>query len=513
MRVLTTDQMRRIDQRAIEDLGIPSLVLMENAAIGVADALGRSFPEVLRVAILCGPGNNGGDGLAVARHLFARGYSVTIAILAASGSLGNDCGVQLDIVQRIGLEVAFLATESDVKGWFDSHEESDLMVDALFGTGLSRPLEGLQELAVSQMLASRAPVLAVDVPSGLDTDLPELIGPHCPAELTVTFAAPKLAHLLGPASISVGELVVADLGLPKRLFDEEQPRIEYLSLAEAKALRPVRSREGHKGMFGRLLIIGGSLGMAGAPALAAQAAIRSGAGLVTAAVPTTCFATVEAASLESLTVRLPTKSNGTIAPDTLTQLGLADEFDAVTIGPGLGIDPETAETIRQLIQQIDVPMVIDADGLNALSNRLPELKSRSAFSVLTPHPGEMARLLGEPVARTHSERLDSVRKAARISGSVVLLKGSRTLIADPDANVAICPTGNHGLASGGTGDVLSGVLGNLLAQGLRPWDAARLACYVHGLAADLYISKDSPESLSATALIESLGTAFKVLDE
>jgi NAD(P)H-hydrate epimerase len=514
MRVLDAEQMRGVDRAAIEGLGVPSLVLMENAAIGVADAIGERFPEARRVAIFCGPGNNGGDGMAVARHLAGRGYECRMFAVGPSPAASSDAALQRDIVARLGLEVSGIESEAEVAAALAQVRDCDLVVDALFGTGLSRPLaqpyaalvDGLSRLGVSR--------LAVDLPSGLDASRAETIGPHFIADLTVTFAAPKIALVLAPASEAAGELVVTDLGVPADLVEESGARLHLLVAEELAGYLTPRPRDSHKGDFGHLLIVAGSPGKAGAAILAARAAVRSGAGLVTAAVPREILPTVALGSVESMTVGLPDAGPSGLDRDaTAAVFAAAAGKTAAALGPGMGSEPGTREAIVEMVLGLEAPLVLDADGLNAFAGSIDRLRRREAPTLLTPHPGEMGRLLGSTSEDVNRDRIGAARRAAVASGAIVILKGHQTLVAEPGGEVWINPTGNPGMASGGSGDVLTGLLGGLLAQGFEPLAAAQLGVFVHGLAGDRAAAEIGERGLRAGDLVAALPGALSALAE
>jgi NAD(P)H-hydrate epimerase len=515
MRVLTAEAMREVDRRAIEEIGVPGLVLMENAAIGVADAIGETFPEAASAAVFCGPGNNGGDGFAVARHLAARGYEVLVFL--AGREPGGDAGTQLAICRRLGIDVDPVE-EDGVEQALAAAAGCDLVVDALFGTGLGRPLAGLHAALVEGISELPVPCVAVDIPSGLHGSRARPLGPHVHADLTVTFFAPKVAHVLAPAADAVGELTVADLGVPASLMDgvtEEGGTLHLSTADELGALLPERAADSHKGTYGHALLVAGSPGKAGAAILAARAAVRGGAGLVTAAVPEPLLMTVDLGSVESMTLPLPAGPSGQLAAAAVERvLAAAAGKSALALGPGLGQEEETAEAIRRIAREADLPLVLDADGVNAFAGRAGDLRVRSgreAATVLTPHPGELGRLLGMPSSEVQDDRLAAVRRAAAETGAVVVLKGSRTLVAAPSGEVHVNPTGNPGMATGGTGDVLTGLIAALLAQGLEGLDAARLGVYLHGLAGDLVAESQGGVGLAAGDLIDALPAALAAL--
>ncbi len=514
MRILTADEMREVDRRAIEEIGVPGLVLMENAAIGVADAIAESFPEARMVAIFCGPGNNGGDGLALARLLDTRGYRCRTYLVLRGSSPRGDAATQLEILVKLGLPVEELRPESDLAAVRAACEDADLLVDALFGTGLSRPLEGHFAELVEWLARSPKPCVAVDLPSGLNGSRTDVPGPHARAELTVTFAAVKIAHVFPPAADAVGEVVVTDLGIPPFMVEEAPGHLHLLTDRELAAYLAPRAAASHKGTYGHALIVGGSPGKSGAVTMAARAAVRGGAGLVTAAVPEALLATVDGGSLESMTLGLKSAVDGCLGPRALVEvLRAAEDKQVVALGPGLGLSEATVEAVHELARSLRVPLVLDADGLNAFAGGLAELAQRDAPTVLTPHPGEMGRLLGTTSAQVQADRRGAARRAARESGAVVVLKGHLTLVADPEGDVHVNPTGNPGMASGGSGDVLTGLIAALLAQGYDALVAGQLGVYLHGLAGDLALVPSAPEGLAAGDLIEALPRAFARLRE
>ena len=512
MRVLTAAESRAADRRAVEVLGIAPLVLMENAALGVADAVGERFPEARRVAVVCGPGNNGGDGLAVARQLATRGYAVDVRLARFGRELSADCAAQLASVRALELafaEIAEAAIADEPARW----RRADLVVDALFGTGLARPLAGAFGALAEALGEVDRPVVAVDLPSGLDADAARPPGPSARARLTVTFGALKPAHVLAPACDRCGEIVVADLGVP--LPDAPGPDALHLLTGEelAAAIAP-RPAEAHKGDFGHVLLVAGSRGKAGAAVLAARAAVAGGAGLTTVAAPMELLAALVAGCPEAMSMPLPATDQGTLAAAAADLLlRAAAERTTLAVGPGVGRHPETAAALRRLVLESDRPLVLDADGLFPFAGRLEELAGRSAATVLTPHPGELARLLGRDTAAVQADRLGAAREAARRARAVVALKGRRTIVAAPDGESWVNATGNPGMASGGSGDVLTGLVAARLAQGEEADFAAALSVHWHGLAGDLALARLGGPAVPAGELAASLGAAWRSLAE
>jgi len=522
MRILTAEAMAKVDRAAVDELGVPSMVLMENAALGLAEAVAVSFPNAETVAIYCGPGNNGGDGLALARHLAIRGYRVSCWLAFAGRETRGDAAAQLAICRAMGAAAVPLheiGGEDDLEsleGALAAGRDADLIVDALFGTGLGRPLEGQLAELVEGLNAAAPPRLAVDLPSGLNGSRPEPFGPHLVADVTVTFGAPKPAQVLSPTAEAMGTLVVADLGVPASLIDrdwgEADGPLHLIVPEELAGLLAPRHADSHKGTYGHLLVAAGSVGAAGAVILAARSAVRAGAGLVTAAVPRPIVQTVDGGSIESMTLEVAAGEDGRIAEAAaVAVLEAAASRDALALGPGMGQTETVAAALRRIALTAEVPLVLDADGINAFAGRAEELRDRRAQTVLTPHPGEAARLLGLETAEVAADRRGAVRRAAAETGAVVVLKGHQSLVATPDGSVYVNQTGNAGMATGGTGDVLTGLVGSLLAQGYEPLAAALLGVYLHGLAGDRVAEERGLVGLAAGDLVEALPGAFEEL--
>jgi len=505
MRVLTASESRAFDRRAIEEIGLPGAVLMENAALAVVESIVSGLAEVDRVAVVCGPGNNGGDGLAVARHLVTRGYEVEVALERFGRDPSSDCAAQLEICRRIGIEVRELrAGEPD-----DRFADAPLLVDALFGTGLSRPLEGEPAARVESLARGRAARLAIDLPSGLDADRATPAGPVLRADRTVTFVALKPAHVLPPAADLCGEVAVADLGLPAP-SEGGAGALHLLVPEEVAAWLPPRPPGAHKGSFGHALLVAGSRGLPGASILAARAAVRGGAGLVTVAAPRELGPALAAASPESMQWPLAETVDGGADFGALESLlAAAAARTAVAVGPGLGRDASTVRLVERFVLDVERPLVLDADGLAPFEGEVGRLQERRAATVLTPHPGELARLLGTSVEEVQSDRLAAVRDAAARSGAVVVLKGRRTLVAAPDGEVWINASGGPALASGGSGDVLTGLLLARLAQGDDAAIGAAVAVHLHGVAGDLAAERSGGPAVPAGDLAEAIPAAYR----
>lgn len=514
MKLLTTAQMRELDRQAIEDLGVPGVVLMENAGRGAAERLSRRYAELFPgpVLILAGRGNNGGDGYVIARHLNNWGWQVQTLVLAEPATIIGDASVNLDILIRMGGQVAFVPDEHGLVNALDAAGDVRLVVDALFGTGLSAPVRGHYGRAIDWINACGHPVVAVDIPSGVDATHGSLLGKAVRADLTLTFAAPKLGQTLYPGRAQVGNLEVLDIGIPATLLAACEDDFRLVTAAEASPLLPARPATGHKGTFGHLLVVAGSRGKTGAAALTAEGGLRMGAGLVTLACPASAQPALAVKLTEVMTAPLA-EIDGALALAAGEELrALWQDKEALALGPGLGQSPDTTELVCTLVRECPLPMVIDADGLNALGPHpsflrdIPDLQA-----VLTPHPGEMSRLTGTSVADIEADRVGAAQRFALDYRVTLVLKGARTVIALPNGRVRINASGNAGMASGGMGDALTGMIGGLLAQGMSPESASTLGVYLHGLAGDRLAANQGNAGLFASDLLRELPAARAAL--
>ncbi len=512
VKVLTAEGMAAVERRAIEQLGVPAAVLMENAALGTVEALLEARPDLRSVCVVCGPGNNGGDGFAVARHLATRAVAVSAFLVGGGRALSADAAAQLAILRRLGVPTAELAPAEPLGDLLAAAVDTEVVVDALYGTGLTRPLDGQAAALVEALNGLAVPRLAVDLPSGLLASRASPPGPHLRADWTVTFAALKVAHVLWPAAEACGRMIVTDLGIPWELV-AEAPGELYLEVPEALAAAlPVRPLASHKGDFGHVLVVGGSVGKGGAAALAAHGAMRTGAGLVTAAVPAPTVPVIAAAALEAMTLPLPADADGAFTLAAVEPiLAAAEARDVLAIGPGLGQSAEAREAARRIVLGTEKAAVIDADAITAFAGRAEELRTRRGVTVLTPHPGELGRLLGTGASAVAGDRLAALARAVEATGAHVILKGHQTLIGTPSGRTTINPTGNPGMASAGMGDVLTGMVAALLGQRIEPQLACRLGVYLHGLAGDLAAVAGDPACLTASDLLAALPEAFRRL--
>ncbi|MFN3360530.1 MAG: NAD(P)H-hydrate dehydratase [Pseudanabaenaceae cyanobacterium] len=492
MQILKAQEMQAVDQRAIAGIGIPSLVLMERAALGVVTAIGREFGRGQRVLVVAGKGNNGGDGLAIVRQLYLLGYQVDY-VLPLGEDLKGDAQIQYQILRNLGL---FPLTSVDTKGY-------DLLVDALFGTGFTPPPRGAGQAWIERMQGAGIPIVSVDIPSGLVADSGREVVPAVSARVTVTLQFPKLCHLLHPAAKQCGKLYVADIGIPPALAKDIQRQV-LLSVN-----LPPRAVDVHKGKMGHVLLVGGSVGKTGAVMMAAKASTRAGAGLVTVGVPRGLNQIVETVLLEEMSVplageeRLAAEASGEI-------LARQDKFTAVAAGMGMDRYPEGQRIVEELMRQIAVPLVLDADALNNLADAgVDLLRERPGVTVLTPHVGECHRLTGLPPGEINENLTDVAQQFAQQWGCYIVLKSSRTAIATPQGQVYLSTRGTAAMAKGGMGDVLAGILAALLGKGLAPLEALQIGVFVHGLAGEIAAAEKHTESLRPLDVIETLPQAFQ----
>ena len=505
MKLAYADEMREMDRTTIEEWGLPGAVLMENAGRAATAACEELLEELPPgpVIVVAGAGNNGGDGFVVARWLHDAGYSVEVCLLKKIEELSGDAAMNASFAVRMGVPIREDADRDTLQ---ECLSRATLIVDAVLGTGITGEVHGGPLDAIEAMNAAQAPIVALDIPSGIHTDTGAILGDAVRALVTVTFGLGKVGLFQHPGRERAGQIIIAPIGISGELSDDL--RTNLTTGQDASAMLPGLSPDMHKGDAGRLLIVAGSVGMTGAAALTALAATRSGAGLVYITCPESINDTLEIKCTEALTRPMPETADRSLALEAAEPiLEFAAKLDAVVLGPGLSPNEESAKLARRLAAEVDLPMIIDADGLNAFADRAEELADRQAPTVLTPHPGEMSRLTGESVGELQSNRPDAARQLAERSGCVVLLKGAMTVIAAPDGEVWINPTGTPGLATGGVGDVLSGMIGTFLAAGSPGLDAAVAAAYYHGAAAEVAAS-DDPRGLVAPDLLETLPTVF-----
>lgn len=511
MWVVTAEQMQTLDRRTIQEAKVPGITLMERAGAGamtqLIDALGSSKGK--KVVILCGKGNNGGDGLVVARLLAKKGAKLTVVLMAPLRELSPDAKIMYRRLSKIIKPSLFTVNPSE-ESLHSLTQEADILVDALLGTGLSSLVRPPYSFAIQAMNASQAFTVAIDIPSGLDSNTGAILGVAVQADLTVTFGCPKLGLYLSSAIDKVGDIQVIDIGIPQEFVSDLNPKIHLLSQEMIRPLIPLRLPSSHKGTFGHAGIVGGSQGKTGAPAMAGLGALRIGTGLVTVATPQSVSPILEAKLLEVMTERMPESSQHLLGMEAYpVLLAFAATKSALAFGPGMGTSSETTEVLRHLLPQLKAPCVLDADALNGLAQHCQIFSSMKQPPILTPHPGEMARLLeGSSSKQVNEDRIGVSRQFAMQHQVILVLKGARTIIAEPQGQVAICPTGNPGMASAGMGDVLTGIITGLLAQGLSGWDAARAGVYLHGLAGDLAAATIGEPGLIARDVMTAIPQAL-----
>ncbi len=513
MRILTRDQIRRIDRQSTDEFNVPGLLLMENAGMRVVEAMEVRIEDLdeCAIVILSGKGQNGGDGVVVARQLIQRGIVPETFLFARVEEVTGDARANLDILIAIGHSPTVVGDQQDWDRVREVLDSADVVVDALLGTGVSRPVEGLLGDVIQSVneAASAAWIVSVDVPSGARADSSDIDGPVVEADLTVTLTSLKHCLVFEPAGSMAGEVVVADIGNPHELTDSVEPRIELIDHETFPEVWSYREDESQKGDYGKILVVGGSEGKAGAPALSAQSALRAGAGLVTAAVPSTILPTVAGFMPEVMTAALPASPEGGAVTRLLAGMTV------VAAGPGLGTSEAASRLARELVRTATVPLILDADGINAFASDSGSLRNRNSDAplVLTPHPGEMARLAGLQISSILRDRLNVARRFSQELDVYIVLKGYRTVVACPDGTAFVNPTGNAAMATAGSGDVLTGILAGIAGQPHLGSFTERLclAVYLHGLAGDLGAAEIGEEAFVASDILRYLPEAWKSL--
>jgi ADP-dependent NAD(P)H-hydrate dehydratase / NAD(P)H-hydrate epimerase len=515
MRVGTAERVRELDRRTIEEVGIPGAVLMENAGRGATRILIEHFQGLDRgpVILVCGAGNNGGDGFVIARHLQEAGFEPRVFLLVPPDRIRGDARIYFDVLHRLDIPVEVLTGSRIPRGTRRQWQAASCIVDAIFGTGLARPVEGLFRSAIEAIDASRRPVFAVDLPSGICADTGRILGTAVHADCTATFGLPKRGLYLYPGAGCAGRVVCVDIGIPGKLLDELDIREETV---EPPPFVPWLRREPdtHKGSYGHLFVLAGSAGKTGAACLCSEAALRCGAGLVTLGIPRTLNLVMEQKLTEVMTLPLPASDDDTLSAEGLDAIqAFASSVEGLVIGPGIGLNQHTERIARELWVALEKPMLWDADALTLLA-RNPDLRGKQkAQVVVTPHPGEMGRLIGKSASWVQQNRVEVTQSFAERWGVVTVLKGARTLIATPDGRLRINLTGNPGMAAGGMGDVLTGMIGGFLVQGMEPYDAASFGVWLHGAAGDRAARTIGPIGFLASEIMHSLPCLFRELME
>lgn len=514
MKVVTGNQMKQIDKTFIEEMGLPSIVLMERAGLAVFNFLKQEIKVLKKhkIIILAGSGNNGGDALVVARHLLDEGCFVDVFLIGSKDKLSCDNKTNLNILKNLGFGVKFINKITDLDYFISELSTATLLLDGLFGTGLNTPIKGLAAKIIDKINVSRCIKVAIDIPTGIDSTTGQVQGIAIFSNYTVTFGLPKLGHFLYPGSDYCGALRVVNIGFPGSLLQNKKNKFNLVDKESVKLILPSRPWQAHKGSCGKVLVVGGSAGFTGAAALASQSALRMGAGLVTLAIPESLNRLMEVKLTEVITQPLPETPDQTLSIKAKRKiLERISEFDVLVLGPGLGRTKETQQLIIELIQTADIPKVVDADALYALT-RSSKIKSKPPW-ILTPHPVEFARIVKLEIDKVHKNIISLLLKTADKFKADIVFKKAYSLIATTRSEIFINPTGNPALATAGTGDVLTGMIAGLAAQGVSLSQAGIAATYLHGLLADEFIKSFATETLIASDLINLMPKVLREFHE
>jgi len=507
MYLVTAHEMQEMDRLTIESFGLPGRLLMETAGREATRFFIGTFPDCrnFRVGVVAGRGNNGGDGFVMARYLAETGVRVTVFLLARKGDVKGDAAANLELLAPLNIPVVEIPDTDSFAKSLSSLRHQAVWIDAILGTGLKAEVKAYFKKVISFINASGKPVFCVDIPSGLNADTGQICGACIQGVATATFGFPKIGHLSYPGAALTGKLRVVDIGIPGLIADRVSPKQQLITPAEAREGLVERSPDAHKGRTGHLLVVGGSPGKTGAAAMAALSALRAGAGLVTTGIPESLNPVLEALTLEAMTCPLPDRNLGILSSEAreflLTQL---PGKQCIALGPGLGTHPDTRGMLLDLLPEIEVPMVLDADALNCLAQRPELLKSFKAPVVLTPHPGEMARLANADTRKVQQDRIACAREFAKTFHCHVVLKGAGTVVAHPDGTAFLNATGNAGMAAGGMGDVLTGLIAGLITQGAPVPEACRSGVYLHGAAADSLAAEKGPQGFLASEVMHRI---------
>jgi NAD(P)H-hydrate epimerase len=516
IKVVTTEEMQELDQIAIKQFGIPGAILMENAALGVVNKITEKFGDVenKNIFIFCGKGNNGGDGFAVGRHLFNRKANIYIILAAKKSDLTGDTLLNANIIQRIIndrravniLMLIQLASIRDLK----QYPVPDIIIDALFGTGIKGNIERLSKDMIEYINSSQKPVIAIDIPSGLNGSTGEIGNIAVKANLTITMALPKIGLLINKGPELCGEVSIADISVPNQILSKNKSKTFLLQAEDITQIFPKRSYDAYKYSCGKVFILAGSLGLTGAATMCSESALRSGAGAVILGIPESLNIAMEEKLTEVMTLPLPETSEKSLSLKGLKNIiEYVNWADVVLIGPGISQNKDTKKLIQNLLTEMKKPVVIDADGLNNLQENTDLLKKYPGELIITPHYGELSRLIKTPTSTIAKERIQIARKVSKEFGVTVILKGAPSVIADKEENVYINSTGNPGMATAGSGDVLAGLVAGFFAQTIKPLDSALLGTYIHGLAGDFAKEELGAQSLLATDIEKNIYKALK----
>lgn len=505
MKIAGRKIVRDIDDKTIKKYGIPGLVLMENAGRAVSEVILNQYSGSQKIAIFCGGGNNGGDGFVIARHLISAGKEVTTYLLKSPSDYKGDAKTNLDALRKISNNIKKIGSS------FTNYKKSDLIVDAIFGTGLDKEIKGPARNIITKLNSLRTPRISVDIPSGLDSDSGVPLGIAVKAAATVTFILPKTGTVIYPGIDYAGKLYIADITTPKKL--EENIKSELITFNTCKKMLKTRSGDTHKGTYGHTLIIAGSSGKTGAASLCAHSAVRSGSGLVTIGAPSSVIKSIEEKIVEPMSERLSDSGKGYLNPASLDDsFRILESKTSLAIGPGISANKETEKFLVELLKKVRIPVVADADAINIIAKNKNILKKVKVPLILTPHPGEMARLAGTGAKEIQANRIKYASGFATKYGCYVVLKGARSVIATPDGKLFINPTGNPGMSSGGMGDVLAGVIAGLVSQKYSPEEACIVGTFAHGLSGDIVSDKIGRSGMTATDVANGVPTALKEIN-
>lgn len=505
-------QMRTIDEKAMDEIGMPGIVLMENAGKVVFDEIMKMKSEFDRVIILCGPGNNGGDGFVIARHLHNVKIPVRVFIVGKSSHIEGDALSNLNILKKLSIQIdeifdggGFIKLEKSIR-------QGALVVDAIFGTGLTKNVHGIFGEVIDLVNEMADKILSVDIPSGIDADTGKIMGTAVEAHKTVALVIPKIGNIMYPGSDFNGELIVKGIGVPDLVIENTKIKYNIITDEVIERMIPHRKRNTNKGDYGKGNIIAGSTGLTGAAILACKAALKSGMGLLKLYIPESLNVIITTAVPETVTVPLVEVRKGVIGINNFNKvIEESNKSDVLAIGPGCGLNAEVGELLKRIIFEVHKPLVIDADGLNALAKNVQWLENKKSDVIITPHPGEMSRLCGKSVEEVNDHPIETALEFSREWGIITVLKGSRTVIATPTGEVYINVNGNPGMATAGSGDVLTGVITSFIAQGFQALDAAVFGVYIHGMAGDIMAESRGEHGLLAGDIVEGITRALKVL--
>lgn len=517
MKIVSGQLMRKIEKIAVLRNNVSSLELMENAGREVVSFLQEKFPSLLRlkVVVLCGKGNNGGDGFVVSRLLREKGVKVSTFLLASKTCCKGEAAVKLKELLKTKSKVTELADLEAVTRFKEEIKAADLIVDALLGTGCENRVSLLFEKVIEIVNSlKKTTVVAVDVPSGLNSDNGQLFGPCIAADYTVVLGLVKLGLIVAPGVNFAGELVVKDIGIPASALQAEKLNLNYVTLTDILPFCRERSFDRHKGTAGKILVVGGSTGLTGAPCLTAKSALRTGGGTVTIASSTGLNDILESKLVEVMTKPLSQNTDRSISSKaTVPLVKMLEQYDVLALGPGLGKNTDTGKLVRNLLRKVKKTIVLDADGLNLISKNPEILKEKKGALVVTPHPGEMSRLIGCSIAEVQKNRVGTALKFAKKYKTITLLKGARTVIALPSGEVFINSTGNPGMATAGAGDVLTGMIASIIGQGFEPEKAVVYGAFIHGLAGDFAKEEKGEHGLVASDIISKIPAAILSIEK